>query len=305
MNYYLLSSKNCAVKLNGEYKGIANGNLSFLTKKTDEFLLQLFPNSPFKSICARIKNGKCLCKNVKIIDLYGDFLILPNFEKQQNFKFKILFDKQFFDGNLRVFTLLDKSAKLIIENQFGVTFETIDLTSENASVTANPHNTFLAVTVKEENFFYFYIFDVSEKPLLIYHEKPNFVSVTGENYLLKNASYLLNVAEIETNISLNPFKKSVKSIYKAKPFKLNKNLLPYAFLQEFQYGLTVRDYLSNDLIESEKYLKEFFGDFFAFAPISQNNENDFLNTKVILIGKTAKILTISSQNEKICDLNLI
>lgn len=305
MNYYLISSKNCAVKLNGDYKGIANGNICFLTKKTDEFLLQLFPNQPFKSVCAQIKNGKTLCKNIKIINLYGDFLILPQFEKQLNFKFKIVLDKQFLNGRLRVFALLDKSAKLIIENEFGVHFETIDLTCENISATANVHGHNLIVTVKENNVFYFYVFDVSEKPFLLYYEKTNFISQKDSNYLLKKQPCLINISEIQTNISFNPFKTNFSAVYKSNPFNLNQNLLPYAFLQELQYGLSVSNYLSNELIESERYLKEFFGDFFAFAPILQNSENLFLNTQILLIGKTAKLLTISSQNKKICDLNLL
>ena len=313
MRYFLLSNKTCDVILNGKFLGSANGNLALLPFYENEFLLQLIPSFPLKSTVAKIKNGVSNHPNVKIIDLYGDFLIIPHFDFQTFNKFEICFDKTFENPFLRTSILFDGYLKVIIENTFGVFCEPLRFTNGKVTASAELIENTLIFTLSQNFLNYFFCFSVEKKPTLIFKSRYNQISKSNNGFLLTETPPLINLNSIQKFITLNPFNVSTTATKKREPSNIPCALLPYAFLQELQYGCDFTNYLTAELKESSRFVKEFLCDFFAFAPAfnyfeKQTSQNENFNSEhqesIILVSDTARILTVTINNNLISDLTL-
>ena len=73
MFYYLYCKIPCAVKVNGDYVGVASKNLKYFEK--DNCFLELIPLDPTYAAFTIFldKNTAENCLNGQIIDLYGGF----------------------------------------------------------------------------------------------------------------------------------------------------------------------------------------------------------------------------------------
>ncbi len=313
MRYFLLSCKSCDVILNGKFLGSANGNLALLPFIENEFLLQLIPSFPLQSTVAKIKNGVSNHPNITIIDLYGDFLIIPHFDFQPFNKFDICFDKTFENPFLRTSLLFDGYLKVIIENAFGVFCKPLNLTSGKVNASAELMENTLILTLNQNFSNYIFYFSVKEKPALIFKSHYNQISKSNNGILITQTPPLINVDSLQKFITLNPFNVSTTVTKKSDILHLPRALLPYAFLQELQYGCDFTNYLTAELKENSRFIKEFLGEFFAFTPSfnyfeqksSQNkNFNNENQERVILVSDIAKILTITINNNLISDLTL-
>lgn len=301
MRYFLLSSKFCEVFINGEFLGNASKNLALLPVKND-FSLNLIPSFPFKRVFARIKNGVTNHPNIRIIDLYGDFLILPTFEKETFNAFEIFFD-EIFNGNLRVSVLMDGYLKIMLENSFGVSVVPLKFNYGKIITKATTVNNFLIITVSQNEDEELLIFNVSEKPVCVFKDTANTVLQKNNGFFLSKKSHFINIDKIEKFITFNPFECKTSFLRKTAINNLPQKLIPYAFLQEVQHGFDFFEYLTNELKENSNYVKDFLGDFFTFTPTFSHSQN--LNREqIILIGSVAKILTVTLDNALIADLNL-
>ena len=77
---YLLCLIPCGVKVNGEYVGKASKNLTFI--ELSEGLIEFIPlsNSHLQTTYYFDENNPKSTQNIKIIDLYGGFLLIPSFD---------------------------------------------------------------------------------------------------------------------------------------------------------------------------------------------------------------------------------
>lgn len=301
MRYFLLSSKFCEVFINGEFLGNASKNLALLPVKND-FSLNLIPSFPFKRVFARIKNGVTNHPNIRIIDLYGDFLILPTFEKETFNAFEIFFD-EIFNGNLRVSVLMDGYLKIMLENTFGVSVVPLKFNYGKIITKATTVNNFLIITVSQNEDEELLIFNVSDKPVCVFKDTANTILQKNNGFFLSKKSHFINIDKIEKCITFNPFECKTSFLRKTAINNLPQKLIPYAFLQEVQHGFDFFEYLTNELKENSNYVKDFLGDFFTFTPTFSHSQN--LNREqIILIGSVAKILTVTLDNALIADLNL-
>ena len=163
MRFYLLSNFPCYVKANGTLLGRANGNVCSFEISEGEFLLQLVPPFPKKELSCFIKKGECNNPFVRIIDLYGDFLIIPHFDFQTFNKFEICFDKTFENPFLRTSILFDGYLKVIIENTFGVFCEPLHFTNGKVTASAELIENTLIFTLSQNFLNYFFCFSVEKK----------------------------------------------------------------------------------------------------------------------------------------------
>ena len=301
MRFYLLSNFPCYVKANGTLLGRANGNVCSFEISEGEFLLQLVPPFPKKELSCFIKKGECNNPFVRIIDLYGDFLIIPHFFDGQKNSLLLCFDKYFSASGLKINLIDLNGLKLILENEHGF-FATCIEQSEIVKISADVFNNFAHVCFYLKDGILFYLFDVSEKPKQILFERCNDISFSNAKILLTKKTPFLRVFAIHTEISLSPFKRISRANYDLNT-KINSKLIPYAFLQEVQYKLNFKELLSEELSSSAHLIPDFLGEFSAFAPFG---ESDCENThRVLIVGERAKILEFNIKDNLICDLSII
>lgn len=337
---YFLSKRLCALKINGEFAGYVGDNLCKTQienyfKRGDDGKFEsdfenCFADKPFNektffefiptsggyqtvSFCCDLKNADKKSaiflknqsdfnkSNVRIIDLYGDFLLLPKFFRSDCA----------FSADLKTQKLGDGiSATLFCFNGLCLFLEAngksefFSLGSDFFSVEFKlSESGFLLVTAKNENKKRYFLFTVTETPALV------LIRDGDECFFEKNALTVikknLGVCRIERreNFDLEKPENSYRSFIRGVSiFSLNEKLLPYAFLEEVFLGANFEDYLSRDLKENKKFIPEFIGDFEFFLPPIKRGGG------IVLIKKDkqkAEFLSLTIKNGCVVDINFL
>ncbi len=282
MYLYFLSTLPCAVKYNGEYVGRASENYTVFPVKNG--LYEFIPlASGYEETCF-LWNEKQLNdnKNIKIIDLYGGFLIIPSFSRRAFTDFKELFFKTIEIGEIQVEiqVYIENGVKLSVKcGKYkiteGVPFVPTALNLEKAHLNGKVYVLAFLSDKKTAAFG----FELSEKGIKVIFKRP------CDGYVAENDRVILTEAKsdilkhIVTTYWI--FSDGVK-IEKAEisrkrePYSLPERLLPYAFFEELKLGRTPIDFLAPKLRPRAEDLKAFAGNFVSILPPPHFKPKDFV-----------------------------
>ena len=270
MLYYFLCATPCALKLNGEYKGIANQNFTFLD--FDEGFLEFTPlDQTFYAVSVFLDgtNPKST-QNCKIIDLYGGFLIIPEFSKKLCADFK-LFQKNTFQlsSTISVSCYNHGGVKLFLSNETDFFIDGIPFVPEKVKfeTCAYKGNEYIVAVC------------MAKKSLILGYKVNGKITQVFKNlcdgYGFENNT--ITTLENKTDLLCHSisckwaFEENVKLVNytistKRSPFSLPEKLIPYAFFEEILIGGDATVFLSPKLKERANDLKEFLGDFIQVLP---------------------------------------
>lgn len=299
MNIILYSTKPCAVKIEQTTFNLCPLNPVLITEPTPNCILEFFPPAPFCGAVCCISQP-FLNKNVQIIDLYGDIIIIPTFVLSRNLPFeKHRQSTHNFFGVQTTFSLVtDGVAKLIIATPYQS--EQIDLPFIATDFTIYPCN--------EKPLFVIEIF--ARKKVVIVFDLQNFCTlfkgVCDSFELDKNLSLTTSYCDICKHTVTNVWEitDSVKLLCKkvtAKQKQFLPEVLPFAFLEEVRVGGDYSQFLSNALKPNANLCPQFLGEFKHVLPPILPLQNDKL---ILTYQKTAKFFSCTISHGKIADFNV-
>lgn len=309
MRCYFLSKRRCALKLNGEFLGYAGNNPAF-TELDElngfcEFIplsVKLLPcNAQLKSVLLNEKN----LSNVRIIDLYGDFLVLPSF-KRALLKGELFFADNLGDGVYACVFNAGAPQAFIQTNAGGGVFNLGDCDCDKFEFKLLNGFLLLTATTPRDKKSVF-LFDIKNAPRL-YLKRECDEFVLGEQKAQETLTLTtknIGVCKLQKREVINLTEPTSSYLAFARGVQiseLSEALLPYAFLEEVFLNANYSDYLSRDLCENKDFIPDFIGDFEFFLPPLKAESG------IILIKNNkekADFLRITSKNGCITDLNLL
>ena len=280
MLYYFLCATPCAIKLNGEYKGIANQNFSFLD--FDAGFLEFVPlDQTFYEVSVFLDGtNHTTIQNCKLIDLYGGFLIIPKFSKKLCADFKLIQKNAFqLSSKISVSCYNHGGVKLFLSNEHDFFIDSIPFTPEKVKfeTCAYKGNEYIVAVC------------MAKKSLILGYRVNGKISQVFKNlcdgYGFENNTIttLENKADLlcHSISSKWAFEESVRLVNfiistKRSPFSLPEKLIPYAFFEEILIGGDATVFLTPNLKEKATNLKEFLGDFKKVLPPPHFKSDDLI-----------------------------
>lgn len=306
MYLYFLSAVPCAVKFNGRYIGKASENYSIIP--SEKGLIEFIPfSSNYVPVCLQW-NEKTVdkCENASIIDLYGAFLIIPNFKRQIVSEYESIFFKQveYPDFIAEVSVYIENGVKISVtangdKKTEGIAFKPTSAEIEKACVYGN--NYLLVFLTGKKTIATG--FKLGKKIETVLRRECDEYSAKGDEVVITE---LKNDALHHVVTSYWQFGESVK-IRKAEIkrgrelFSVPDCLLPYAFFEELQLGKNVADFLAPSLRPRSAELRGFFGDFSAALPPPCHRSDDEI---LLLYGDKAEYAKLSFHGRLIDGVSL-
>ena len=280
MLYYFLCATPCAIKLNGEYKGIASQNFTFLD--FDEGFLEFVPlDQSFYPIGVFLDGYNFnSTQNCKLIDLYGGFLIIPEFSKKLCADFKLIQKNAFYlSSKISVSCYNHGGVKLFISNETDFLIDSIPFMPEKVrfETCAYKGNEYIvAVCMAKKSLILGY--KVNDKITQVFKNLCD-----GYGFENNTITTLENKADLLSHSisSKWAFEEKVKLVNftistKRSPFSLPEKLIPYAFFEEILIGGDATVFLAPKLKEKADSLKEFLGDFKKVLPPPHFKSDDLI-----------------------------
>ena len=241
MIYYLYSSKSSAVKIDGKFVGVTDGN--YFAFEADNALIEIIPlDNSWLPVTAYLSGEAQSLPQLKIIDMRGGTLLLPEFSHRFVTDFKLLFRgrKEFSVGALAVTCYSENGVRLIVETAKDMYVESLPFTPDDArfeKVDSGDREYLLCVFVGKRSL------------VLAY-------SITDKIKLVSSCWKFADGVRGQTLIVTR----------RRQIYTLDEKLIPYAFFEELLCGGDVSDFLSPKLKPRAKDFKEFVGDFIAVLP---------------------------------------
>lgn len=282
MYLYFLSTLPCAVKYNGEYAGRASENYSVFPCKKGFY--EFIPLAPGYEETCFLWDEKPLNnnKNIKIIDLYGGFLIIPSFSRRAFTDFKELFFRAEIIGEFQaeIQVYIENGVKISVRSgkyktTEGVPFLPSALNLEKAYLGGKAY--ILAFLSDKKTAAYG--FEISEKGIRTVFKRP------CDGYTAENDKVVLTETKndilkhtVTTYWSFSDGVKIEKAEIRRKkePYSLPEKLLPYAFFEELKLGKTPTDFLAPKLRPRAEDLKAFAGNFVSVLPPPHFKPKDYV-----------------------------
>ena len=272
MFYYFCSEKPCAIKINGIYAGQINDFPSLYAVKENDFI-ELFALSSCQPPLCFVLSQAFLDNPINcvvIIDLQGGFLIKFNNSISQEKEFKIISQKKFSDVVCTLFC--DNGIKLSIESSCDFFVQTLNFNAEGAEFSKIRLNgaDFLCVLCFSENINFVMLFPLFNKLVCMFNKMVDKCYYNNGFYIEES---FLDIAKHKITSQYNYVQGKIVCVDKKieynenfSPNMLPKNLVPYAFLEEYFCGGDCSNYIANNIKESFCSLKEFFGEFIGIMP---------------------------------------
>lgn len=282
MYLYFLSTPPCAVKYNGEYIGRASENYSVYPCKKG--LYEFIPLAPFYEETYFLWEEKQLNdnKNIKIIDLYGGFLIIPSFSRRAFADFKELFFKteEVGDFQAEIQVYVENGVKISMrcgKNKLteGVPFLPAALNLEKAYFCGKGY--ILAFLSDKKTAAYG--FELSNDGIRTIFKRPcDGYSASADRVILTETKNDILKHTVTTRWSFSDgVKIESAEIRRGKePYSLPEKLLPYAFFEELKLGKTPTDFLAPGLRPRAEDVKAFAGNFVSVLPPPHFKPNDYV-----------------------------
>ena len=261
MYLYFLSPVPCALKVNGNFSGIVTENYSILL--FTEGFYEMLPLSARRfPLRFELTKDMKAPDNIRIIDLYGGFLVIPDFPSYTGGRFCLF-------GEVLVTCYRGDGIRLIAESDNGLAIENLPFLPDAVKFEK-------IATGKKE---YLFCAIEAEKTLLVAFDPSEGLKVV---FRMLCADYKLHGNRLETTevfkdivghrritvweFGDRPVSVSV-SVTGARPvYALTEKLFPYAFFEEFPVGGDVSDYLTLRLRPRADELADFLGEFTSVLP---------------------------------------
>ena len=305
MFYYFYCATPCAVKVNGEYVGIANENLSYVDAINPFF--EFIPiNANFLPVVKYVEETSTSDNFVQIIDLYGGFLLIPNFSKRIDGEYKSI-GRKTFDLTFPTFVSCYSQCgiKLCIEREGKIHTESIPFTPEDIRFE----------TARYEDKEYIVIICIGKKSLILGFSLLGDIKLVlkslcdGYGFEKKRLSMLENKNDILKHAvsSVWEFTDEVKLVNysvtrKKQAFTLNENLFPYAFFEELLLSGDCSDFLTPRLKPKIGDLKTFLGNFIKVLPPPHFKPDNYLT---LLYKNKVEYVVLNYQNGLIDNISII
>ncbi len=299
MNIYIFSPCDLIIKIGNESYYLTKNNTLLLKDFCKNQLLELIPKNDFLP-CYFLKNEKYYYKNLRLIDLYDGFLIIPKLIKERNLPRETLFFKtqSYFGRQFNIAVSTDGGIKLIISGDYY--HEEIELLFKPEKVNLIPC----------DNAPYLFISLEKDKKHLVCIKLPEikilFNSLCDEFTLSNELSVTTRYNDISKHECMDlwkigePFTHLGRKI-DSKVLDYKKEVLPYAFLQELTLCGDYSRFLSDELKEKANLLPSFIGKFDYIIPPFLTHKED----KIGLVTKNGiKFISFSISQNKIYDLTI-
>ncbi|MDD6902758.1 MAG: hypothetical protein SPJ70_02865 [Candidatus Borkfalkiaceae bacterium] len=270
MIYYLYSSKSSAVKIDGKFVGVTDGN--YFAFEADNALIEIIPlDNSWLPVTAYLSGEAQSLPQLKIIDMRGGTLLLPEFSHRFVTDFKLLFRgrKEFSVGALAVTCYSENGVRLIVETAKDMYVESLPFTPDDArfeKVDSGDREYLLCVFVGKRSLVLAY--SITDKIKLELKRVCDDYSVN-----LPFITLIERKSDIAKHIVSSCWKfadgvrgQTLIVTRRRQIYTLDEKLIPYAFFEELLCGGDVSDFLSPKLKPRAKDFKEFVGDFIAVLP---------------------------------------
>ena len=267
---YFLSPTPCALKVDGAFVGLIGENYSVLPY-TEGFYELLPLSSRMAPLSFVLKNRSVSSPDIRFIDLYKGYLILPKFPERSDGGFRFV-GKKFFSFS-RTEVLLtcyrEDGVRLVAESRDGLAVERVPFLPETFAFEkisgGEKEYLFCAFTEKKT---FLVAFDVSDGMKVAFRMQCADYRLRGNTIETKEIAHDV-VGHRRTTVrefGNKPASVSV-TVTRSRPvYTLTEKLLPYAFFEEFLYGGDVSDYLSLRLRPRANELADFLGPFLSVLP---------------------------------------
>ncbi len=308
MYYYFSANSPTALKLNGAYFGVLGDDKKQVNVLSPNALIELCPLSQSCPPTSFILNDEFLAsppQDVKVVDLKGGYYIYYEraFFKQN---YGVITQKRlslsvvtvFYDGGLKlsIETKNDFFTGLIPD---GLEFnEIIELAHANAIIittTCGAYKRILVFSISKE---IKQIFDYTADAFEI---KDTIKAIEKKRDILKHE--ILSEWQIEgDNVTL--INKNISAGDKKE--KLAKNIIPYAFLEEFLVGGDYAYYMCDSMKANAQKLKGYLGEFLGVMPPPHFIPFDQIGLIRKISDRLYRVdyLTVTLDNDKITNIKL-
>ena len=267
---YILSSAECAVKLNGKYSGKCSGN--YFVFECEETLIELVPlDNERLPVAYLFEKGAESTPNMKVYDLKNGYLLLPVFSRRAVTDFKMIGrgKARFSVGTVSVACYGENGVKLVVETERDAYIESLPFLPAEARFEK-------AEGGSKEYLVCFFIgertlvtaFEIGEGITLAFRrvcdaytfEPPILTLTENKNDILKHTVFSSwkfgeKVFGVETEIRR-----------KRQIYAVEEKLLPYCFFEEILIGGDAGDFLTPAIKPRADELKGFLGNFTAVLP---------------------------------------
>ena len=306
MYCYFLCDVPCAVKVDGAFIGVASKNLSFI--ESDKCFLEFIPlDESFDKICFLFdKTHPVSSKNTKIIDLYGGFLLIPQFFRKSCGEFKLI-DKKAFD--LPIPTLAtyfsQNGAKLCISKENDFYVEAIPFTPNEVKFDAcSAFGNLYLIAACIANRTEILAFKIADKITLAFKNlcdgyslsKNLLTTVERRNDILKHT--ICSTWQFGDSVKL----KGYKTTREKQPYALHEKLFAIAFFEEILIDGDLSQFLCPKLNARACEIKEFLGDFTRVLPPPHFIGDDLI---MLLYQDKVEYAKVSLENGLIANISIL
>lgn len=299
MNIYIFSPCDQIIKIANESYYLTKNNVVLLKDFCKNQLLELIPKNDFLP-CYFLKSEKNYYKNLRLIDLYDGFLIIPKLIRERNLPRETLFFKTqgYYGREFNIAVSTDGGIKLIISGDYY--HEEIELLFKPEKVNLIPC----------DNAPYLFISLEKDKKHLVCVKLPDikilFNSLCDEYNLSSELSITTRYNDVSRHECIDLWKIGDPFLHIGRKINSKNSdypteVIPYAFLQEIALCGDYSHFLSDELKEKANLLPSFIGNFDYIIPPFLAHKKD----KIGLVFKSdIKFISFSINQNKIHDLSI-
>lgn len=297
MNIFIYSAQKCLLTA-GSISQMLNKNLAKLSiGKSDAVTFDL--NGNFEK--SRYFFDRDFCKNVTITDLYGDLLCYPTFVPTWNYPYKKLYEESLVYANYEylVSVVSDLGVKLIVKGYGNEVTVNLPFLPKTVQVKQAGRDLILIDAVLGlHDIILISLPDLQVKFNDLCNDYEITDTLTVKNKI-KGVFGYLKTRVYGYDGKVNLIKQNFERIGNLNA--LPNELIPYAFLEEVRLGVDYRRFLSDELLGSDKLLKEFFGQInFILPPFYK----ELPDTYAVVSDSGVKYAKFTVLDGKIADISL-
>ncbi len=271
MYFYFASDFKCALKLGGVYYGVINGNvLACNIDISSPTLIEICSLDPAEKNLNFILDGDFCGKidGARVTDLKGGYL-LSFYKSGASSEFKIFAQEKFPNAVATLFN--DGGIKLSIETHNDFYAEALNYQCHGGQIKRFNLSgaEFLAVAVNGQKTA-LYVYSVNGKVNKVFEREVDDYSLDGG---FKTVEKPLDIAKhtvtCEWDFDGNKLVEKNRAVTRAEKFdinRLNANVIPFAFLEEYLAGGDITPYLTGGLKDNASKLGGYLGDFIGIMP---------------------------------------
>lgn len=297
MNIFVYSTQKCLLTFKNVSQTL-NKNLARISiEKCDQVTFDL--NGNFEK--SRYFTDRDFCKNVTITDLYSDLLCYPTFVPVWNYPYKKLYEESLVYANYEylISVVSDLGVKLNVKGYGNEVTVNLPFLPKTVQIKQAGRDLMLIDAVSGlHNIILISLPDLQVKFSDLCNEYEITDTLTIKNKI-KGVFGYLKTRVYGYDGKVNLIKQNFERIGNLNDLPIE--LIPYAFLEEVRLGVDYQRFLSNDLLDSDKLIKEFFGQIkFILPPFYK----ELPDTYAVVSDNGVKYAKFTVLDGKIADISL-